>query len=797
MQRGYLETLFGDGHGVIDLRFIAPDGGVQRIPVADIDTALTEIKKHSDGENVYVGIATRKTNGTAEGDGDKEHLEKVTALWADLDHRQNGDEEAFETALKSLPNPPSMRVTSGHGEHCYWRLDEPFELATEAARDRFELVLKGLSSYLNADPTATDSTRILRVPGTTNYPGAKKRAKGLEEERCRLALPDTGVRYSLEDFEAFEDLGRNIAKAKHEPIGYEGRPWDGKLPEEVAELIQQDDLIRMRWDGSSSGLKDTSESGVDWAFVTCLAVHGVEGPALEAALRARREKGGASQKHSGYFERTVKSALGWAAEKRVNNDLNTKLEALAKLSPVEYEQCREQEAKALKFRVGFLDAEIVKRRPKDPENTAGQGTTMDFPVLEPWPEPVDADSWLTCVCAELRRYIALPKHADTAIALWCLHTHALEASTISPRLALTSPEKRCAKTLTLDVMSHLVYRAMPSANITSAAIFRGIEKWSPTLLIDEADTFLRDSDEMRGVLNSGHYRATAYIIRTVGDDHEPRKFSTWGSVVIALIGELPGTLGDRSITIPMRRRLPKETVERFRLDDGAGLVDFARGAARWAADHLDDLRSADPELPESLHDRARDNWRPLVAIADLAGGDWPKLARAAAVALTPTEDTSDGVQLLEDLRAIFTEQGDPEHILSGDLVTALLALESRPWLECQRGDKPLTALGLARRLKDFGILAARWQIAKVGFRGYTRGDLKEAFERYLPDPPQEPSRRLDGAKQRRALTRIPLDGRDLPAVDWETANYAESKGAVETSTGKPGTGGEGMEEGIF
>lgn len=45
--------------------------------------------------------------------------------------------------------------------------------------------------------------------------------------------------------------------------------------------------------------------------------------------------------------------------------------------------------------------------------------------------------------------------------------------------------------------------------------------WKPTMLIDEADTFLCDNDELRGVLNTGHTRATAYVIRTVGEDHEP------------------------------------------------------------------------------------------------------------------------------------------------------------------------------------------------------------------------------------------------------------------------------------
>jgi len=318
-------------------------------------------------------------------------------------------------------------------------------------------------------------------------------------------------------------------------------------------------------------------------------------------------------------------------------------------------------------------------------------------------------------------------------------------------------------------------------------------------MIDEADTFLRDSDELRGILNSGHYRPTAHVIRTTGEDHEPCLFHTWGAVVIAMIGSLPGTLEDRSIVIPMRRRRPNERVERFRLDDGAGLSDFARSAARWAVDHLDDLRNADPELPEGLHDRARDNWRPLVAIADLAGGDWPKLAREAAIALTPTEDASRGVQLLNDLRTIFTERGDPERILSSNLVTALLALESRPWLECQRGGRPLTALGLARRLKEFGIKPAQWWsgTTTTTIRGYQLNDLAEAFERYLPKPSANPVGRSVESNSDADLRESPVGMREDSIPTGDSTNSPESLDSTDLPTGKPEPGMEGLEEGVL
>ena len=137
-------------------------------------------------------------------------------------------------------------------------------------------------------------------------------------------------------------------------------------------------------------------------------------------------------------------------------------------------------------------------------------------------------------------------HAADTVALWAVHTYLLDCFGISPRLAITSPEKGCGKTTALDVVSRLVLRPLPTANASAAAIFRVVELHRPTLLIDEADTFLPENEELRGILNSGH-RQGGSVIRTVGEEFEPRSFSTYSACAIALIGRLPATLADRSV----------------------------------------------------------------------------------------------------------------------------------------------------------------------------------------------------------------------------------------------------------
>jgi len=397
-----------------------------------------------------------------------------------------------------------------------------------------------------------------------------------------------------------------------------------------------------------------------------------------------------------------------------------------------------------------LEEQIRRNPPQaDTVEDAGAGSRITLADPEPWPEPVDGADLLAKLVRTFCRFLGLPEWAPVALALWTLHAHAHDASDVSPLLALTSPEKRCGKTTALHVLWALVPRPLPASNVTAAALYRAVERFRPTLLVDEADTFLRDREELRGVLNGGHSRAMAGVVRTVGDDHEARVFSTWAPKAVALIGDLPDTLADRSVIVPMRRRHPDEEVERLRLDRLGELDPLRRMGWRWAQDHAEALRSADPEVPGDLHDRAADNWRPLLAVADLAGGEWPERARKAARALSGLDDGDDGsirTLLLRDLRSLFEDRG-VDRLPSQEIADHLETMEERPWGEWGRTRKPITPHGLARLLNPFGV---RPKVVKMPDgstpRGYLREELVEPWRRYLPpeggaqvQPPQPSS----------------------------------------------------------
>jgi putative DNA primase/helicase len=320
-----------------------------------------------------------------------------------------------------------------------------------------------------------------------------------------------------------------------------------------------------------------------------------------------------------------------------------------------------------------------------------------------------------------------------ALPLWIVFSHGIDSVQTAPILAVTSPEKRCGKTTLMDLLGRLTRRPLTSSNISPSAIFRSIEKWQPTLLIDEADTFLHESDEMRGILNSGHTRASAYVVRNVGTDFEPQPFSTWSAKAIALIGKLPATLHDRSIAVEMRRKLKHEKVEKVRHVDPVIFEALYRRCRRFAADQAKALKRCRPDPPNELHDRAADNWEPLLAIAELAGGEWPTKARDAAKALTGLVGHSDSVQvdLLHDLREQFDAAG-VSRISSEDLVKALCADEARPWATYNKGER-ITQRQVAALLRNFDILSGTIRLPDgKTLRGYVREKCEDAFARYLP-----------------------------------------------------------------
>jgi putative DNA primase/helicase len=422
------------------------------------------------------------------------------------------------------------------------------------------------------------------------------------------------------------------------------------------------------------------------------------------------------------------------------NDDDAEIRRLAALKPLAYDRERLAAAEKLGCRVSMLDRLVAGER-GDNASLNGQGSPLELSEIEPWPDPVDGAELLGGLAASIRRYVIMSPAGADAAAMWVIGTHQFTAFPIFPRLFVTAAEKQSGETTLLDVLSNVVCRPLLASNITAAALFRTIAVAKPALLLDEADSYAKENEELRGIINSGH-RADGAVIRTVGEQYEPRSFGVFSPMAIAAIGDLSATILDRSIIIKLVRRRADEIVEAMRLDrPPTDLQALARKAARWAADHATALAAADPAMPPSIGNRAADNWRPLLAIADLAGGEWAQTrGRGAASTLTmAVEDSSTRVQLLEDIRAAFAAK---DRLSSADLVAYLVGREDRAWPEWGRARKPITAVQIARLLKPLAISPGSIRPADGGAgtaKGYYRRAFEDAFARYLVplsgDPP--------------------------------------------------------------
>ena len=279
----------------------------------------------------------------------------------------------------------------------------------------------------------------------------------------------------------------------------------------------------------------------------------------------------------------------------IANDDHAEVKRLAELPRIEYSRARKDAAKKLQVTVATLDQIVSGCRKQADE----EGAALPHWQVKPWPDAVAPAAVLDSIVAVFNRYIVLPKYAAEALALWILHAWTFDAGDISPFVVLTSPTKRCGKTSVLILLNWLTPRSELASNISPSAIFRYIQEQKPCLLIDEADSFLKSSEEASGILNSGHTKAAAYVIRNVeiGGDHKPQRFSTWSPKVIASIGGLAGTLEDRAIIIPMQRKPKGAKVARYRRRDCAEFADLRRQALRWATDNLETLKAAGLHFP--------------------------------------------------------------------------------------------------------------------------------------------------------------------------------------------------------
>ncbi|MEQ1560403.1 MAG: DUF3631 domain-containing protein [Methyloglobulus sp.] len=421
------------------------------------------------------------------------------------------------------------------------------------------------------------------------------------------------------------------------------------------------------------------------------------------------------------------------------------IKELAALKPLDYDRVRVEKAKAMNVQLKTLDTLVKSGRESEQE-----AKRLPFDEIEPCQEPIAPAELLDEIAATIKKFIVLDNEQATAAALWVAFTWFIDVLEIAPLAIINAPEKSCGKTQLLTVLGRMAYRPLHAANASPSALFRAVDLWKPTTLIDEADTFFKDNPELHGMVNAGYLR-DGFVLRSeaVGDSYEPKAFPVFSAKAIAGVAlekHLPDTTMSRGVVFNLRRKLPHEAVNRLRHADKGLFTAIAAKLARFAADCSQQVRDARPVLPDELSDRSQDNWDGLLAVASCAGDGWLQKATAAALKLSGDSEKSQGIgnELLFDIRDIFLTKST-NFLATSVLLETLYADDESAWATYNRG-KPITARQVSKQLSAYGISSTRLRPGKGAdaLRGYEREMFDEAFKRYLVDDCCNPPPKTSG-----------------------------------------------------
>lgn len=420
----------------------------------------------------------------------------------------------------------------------------------------------------------------------------------------------------------------------------------------------------------------------------------------------------------------------------------------AKLNDGDYEDVRVRTAKKLGWRPKALDAARAKARAAitaaEKEDNL-QGKPLDVVEVEPWQEPVNIADVLNEIEKTLNRFIYFQREEDASVTtLWCAMTWLAGLLQIAPYLGIRSPEKGCGKSTLLEIIKYLVFRPLSFINCTAAAVFRMLDMQAMTLLIDELDSFLRYDSDFPNLLNAGHSRKHCHVIRCVGEDLIPRQFNVFGPKAYGMIGDIKDTIESRSLTVILFSKVEEDKVEDWNIIDypeiESALQTLSRKLARWAANNAQAVVQIKPDL-RGVTNRKRDNWRPLLQIAEFAGQGWAEKARAAA-GLTDVvaAEKSESRQFIEDVRNIFYTR-NVDFLPSDALLADLHMQQESGWKHYGNGKDGLTQRDLARFLKQYGIKSGkggyRGMAGDARVRGYHVSQFANIFNRFLRNTPPE------------------------------------------------------------
>jgi hypothetical protein len=379
-----------------------------------------------------------------------------------------------------------------------------------------------------------------------------------------------------------------------------------------------------------------------------------------------------------------------------------------------------------------------KPKKKDKPSARKNGGSCPIPEVVIHEDAQDGEQLLNDQLAFLRRFVSTGEDEILTAALWVGLTHLVGALNKSPFLTINSPTAECGKTTLKKALAACSRKPFTAVDMSQAQLVRIADAYDPTLFLDEMDTYSKEElREIRALLNARYERGE--VVPRINDTtREPEFFTCFGPTCLIRIGtwgSRENTLRSRSIIITMERKGAGQRTEEW--DNNADGykqegADLAKRWARWAQDNATAFASLvrAVDLPTGLNNRVRDNWKPILALADSLAGHPVPLIRQAAVRMAAENETEDIVErLLRDIWSIYESLGADE-VPPVALVEALKRLPESDWSEY--GYKGLTPKAVSSLLKTFRTPSGEILVARKvsGARVWLKKDFGQAWERH-------------------------------------------------------------------
>ncbi len=246
----------------------------------------------------------------------------------------------------------------------------------------------------------------------------------------------------------------------------------------------------------------------------------------------------------------------------------------------------------------------------------------------------------TLVDGIVGKYLVMRSHVRIVYVLWVVATHVYVKFRVAPRVLLTSENPDSGKTTALEVARALIFRANEESFATDAALRDHLRLGPGSIALDEGDLY--EPAARRALLrlwNGGHAQGAKQALMIGG---RRTLFDLFAPMIAAGLGRILGQAQlSRTFVLNMNPYGAGETPEFdwwAPAEDGPDSAEARKLELDTIYSYLRHCAATwkfnrQPSMPPRVVRRSADNFRSLLAVADVCGGDWPRRAREAIVAL--------------------------------------------------------------------------------------------------------------------------------------------------------------------